>query len=193
MHKTEQSVMILSGQMGYEILLPANRLLRWNVQQETAFYTYLHVREDAMQLYGFDSWEERDFFLQLLNVSGVGPKGALAIIGQAAIATIHEAIIQENIGFLTKLPGVGKKTAQRLVLELKDKLPALSEHMGSMTIESVKAVDSTLAKDEIFDVLVSFGYHESEIRKIYPQLKQVANDLDEQALIKQALKLLSSV
>ena len=123
LHKSAASAVILAGNIGYEVILTANKLLRLAPMQEVELYTYLHVREDAMQLYGFDDWEEREFFLLLLNVSGVGPKVAMTILGQSTISGLHRAIAEENITFLTKVPGIGKKTAQRLVLELKDKLP----------------------------------------------------------------------
>ena len=127
LHKTQSSVMVLCGAVGYEVQIPAARLLKYSAQQQCEFYIYYHQREDAVQLFGFESWAEREFFMTLLNVSGIGPKGALAIIGQSTLSGLYQAISNENVEFLTKVPGIGKKTAQRLVLELKDKLPAMSE------------------------------------------------------------------
>ena len=124
LHKTQSSVMVLCGAVGYEVQIPAARLLKYSAQQQCEFYIYYHQREDAVQLFGFESWAEREFFMTLLNVSGIGPKGALAIIGQSTLSGLYQAISNENVEFLTKVPGIGKKTAQRLVLELKDKLPA---------------------------------------------------------------------
>ncbi|HEY8692560.1 MAG TPA: Holliday junction branch migration protein RuvA, partial [Chloroflexota bacterium] len=85
--------------------------------------TYLHVREDALQLYGFASPEEEELFEQILNVSGIGPKGALALVGAMAPAALHQAIQAGNVDVLKRVPGIGAKTAQRLILELKGKLP----------------------------------------------------------------------
>ncbi len=188
-HKTEQSIMISGGMIGYEVFLPVNRLLNYSVGEEREFYIYCHVREDALSLYGFDSWEERNFFLLLLNVSGVGPKGALAIIGESTLSGIYQAIAEENIAYLTKLSGIGKKTAQRLILELKDKLPQQSFASLAQPIVS----ESNDNHDDILAVLLSLGYHESEIRRIYPQLHDVMAAGDEQQIIKKALQLLAKI
>lgn len=193
LHKTPSSVVVLNGDIGYEIALPASRLFRYSLQQEIELYTYQYVREDALQLYGFDSWEEREIFLLLLNVSGVGPKGALAMVGQSTVSGLCQAIAEENMMFLTKMPGIGKKTAQRLILELKDKLPQM-EFNGSLPVDSPIVEDSTNAnKDDIYAVLMSLGYHESEIRRIYPQLKETMDSGDEQAVVKKALQLLAKI
>lgn len=192
LHKSAASAVILAGNIGYEVILTANKLLRLAPMQEVELYTYLHVREDAMQLYGFDDWEEREFFLLLLNVSGVGPKVAMTILGQSTISGLHRAIAEENITFLTKVPGIGKKTAQRLVLELKDKLPEESfDFAVTGDNEPAAAAGPSAAKNDIYAVLLTLGYHESEIRSIYPQLKDVINEGDEQAVIKKALQLLA--
>ena len=181
--------MISGGMIGYEVFLPVNRLLNYSVGEEREFYIYCHVREDALSLYGFDSWEERNFFLLLLNVSGVGPKGALAIIGESTLSGIYQAIAEENIAYLTKLSGIGKKTAQRLILELKDKLPQQSFASLAQPIVS----ESNDNYDDILAVLLSLGYHESEIRRIYPQLHDVMAAGDEQQIIKKALQLLAKI
>ena len=192
LHKTAASAVILAGNIGYEVLLPVNRLVSIIPQEDIELYTYLDVREDAIQLYGFDSWEEREFFLMLLNVSGVGPKVALTILGQGTVNGLHRAIAEENIAFLTKVPGVGKKTAQRLVLELKDKLPQESFDFAAGGEEMSPVLQETeVAKNDIYAVLLALGYHENEIRSIYPQLKPVIEQGDEQAVIKRALQLLT--
>lgn len=192
LHKTAASAVILSGDIGYEVLLPVSRLMSIVPQEDIELYTYLYVREDAIQLYGFNSWEEREFFLMLLNVSGVGPKVALTILGQGTVSGLHRAIAEENITFLTKVPGVGKKTAQRLVLELKDKLPQESFDFAADGDEIPQALLKTeVAKNDVYAVLLTLGYHENEIRSIYPQLKPVIEQGDEQAVIKRALQLLT--
>lgn len=192
LHKASTSAVILAGNIGYEVILTANKLLQLVPAQEVELYTYLHVREDAVQLYGFENWEEREFFLLLLNVSGVGPKVAMTILGQSTINGLHRAIAEENIAFLTKVPGIGKKTAQRLVLELKDKLPEESfAFLASEDSEPQTRAETGAAKNDIYAVLLTLGYHESEIRTIYPQLKEVIAQGDEQAVIKKALQLLA--
>lgn len=194
MHKTASSVMVLCGSVGYEVQIPANRILRYAPQQEAEFYIYYHQREDAVQLFGFESWAEREFFMTLLNVSGIGPKSALAMIGQSTLSGLYQAIAGENVDFLTKVPGIGKKTAQRLVLELKDKLPASAlEEFAAAGIEMPEVtVAPVMAKDDITEVLLGLGYHESEIRKIYPELKKLQG-ADEQTIIKKALQMLARI
>ena len=194
LHKTASSVMVLCGSVGYEVQVPASRLLRYTQQQPCEFYIYYHQREDAVQLFGLESWAEREFFMTLLNVSGIGPKGALAMIGQSTLSGLYQAIAGENVEFLTKVPGIGKKTAQRLVLELKDKLPASA--LAEFAAAGVELPDTVSApimqRDDITDVLLNLGYHESEIRKIYPELKKMQG-ADEQTIIKKALQLLARI
>ena len=192
LHKTASSIMVLCGAVGYEVQIPASRLLRYSNQQPCEFYIYYHQREDAVQLFGFESWAEREFFMTLLNVSDIGPKSALAMIGQSTLGGLYQAISNENVEFLTKVPGIGKKTAQRLVLELKDKLPASAlEEFAAAGIELPEVTAAPMmAKDDITEVLLNLGYHESEIRKIYPELKKLQ---DEQVIIKKALQLLARI
>ncbi|MBO5365322.1 MAG: Holliday junction branch migration protein RuvA [Peptococcaceae bacterium] len=194
LHKTQSSVMVLCGAVGYEVQIPAARLLKYSAQQQCEFYIYYHQREDAVQLFGFESWAEREFFMTLLNVSGIGPKGALAIIGQSTLSGLYQAISNENVEFLIKVPGIGKKTAQRLVLELKDKLPASAlEEFAAADIELPEVTAApVMAKDDITEVLLNLGYHESEIRKIYPELRKLQGK-DEQVIIKKALQLLARI
>ena len=194
LHKTASSIMVLCGAVGYEVQIPASRLMRYSIQQPCEFYSYYHQREDAVQLFGFESWAEREFFMTLLNVSGIGPKSALAMIGQSTLGGLYQAISNENVEFLTKVPGIGKKTAQRLVLELKDKLPASAlEEFAAAGIELPEVTAAPMmAKDDITEVLLNLGYHESEIRKIYPELKKLQGQ-DEQVIIKKALQLLARI
>jgi len=193
MHKTDSSVMVQGNNIGYEVLIPVNRLEYYTLNGEYDFYISTQVREDAITLYGFLSWEERDLFLLLLNVSGIGPKAALAIVGQISLAGLYQAVMNENITLLTNVPGIGKKTAQRLVLELKDRLPKEFHTTADDFAESI--TESTVAsnQDDVFAVLLSLGYKDSEIRSIYRQLKPMIGREDEQTIIKYALKLLAKV
>ena len=121
----------------------------------------------------------------------MGPKVAITILGQSTISGLHRAIAEENITFLTKVPGIGKKTAQRLVLELKDKLPEESFDFATEGGQIKETSGPGTAKNDIYAVLLTLGYHENEIRSIYPQLKDIIAQGDEQAVIKKALQLLA--
>ena len=192
-HKTDSSVMLQGGNIGYEVLIPTNRLEYYTLNGEYDFYISTQVREDAITLYGFLSWEERNLFLILLNVSGIGPKAALAIVGQVSLAGLYQAVLNENITLLTNVPGIGKKTAQRLILELKDRLP--KEFQATTDDFTGIITENTLPsnQDDIFAVLLSFGYKESEIRNVYKQLKPMIGKEEEQTIIKYALKLLAKI
>ena len=195
MHKTENSIVLLCGHIGYEILIPANRINQYKLNEEYPFYIVTHVREDAISLYGFDSWNERDMFLMLQNVSGIGSKSALAIVGQVTFSGLYQAVAQENIAMFTKIPGVGKKTAQRLVLELKDRFPKNIEFEFADAIipEITTNPETSMQKDDIYNVLLSLGYKEYEIRNIYGKIKPMIGVEEEQTIIKTALKLLTKI
>lgn len=193
LHKTASGVILLCGDVGYEVQVPQNRLPQYGLRQDCEFYIYYLQREDSVQLFGLESWAERDFFAVLLNVSGVGPKSALALLGQGSLDSLFQAIAGEDVSYLTQVPGVGKKTAQRLVLELKDKLPdsaaeAFSAAGGSMPETAAAAP----GREDIVEVLLNLGYHESEVRRIYPELKKMQGQ-DEQFIIKKALQLLARI
>jgi len=185
--KNITSIIIETSGLGYEVYVSLNNLHKYQLGEEVALVTYLHIREDLMQLYGFEDWEERDIFLLLINVSGVGPKGAMAILSHISIEQLKIAIATENLDVLTKLPGIGKKTAQRLLIELKDKMPVVPNEY-----EAVTGV-STVVGNELVEVLVSLGYQPLEVKKIIPQLLRDNPDADESVLIKKALQVLAKI
>lgn len=131
--------------------------------------TFLHVREDIMQLYGFRSAEEQELFEQVLNVSGIGPKGALALVGSMPPARLRETIQAANIDVLKRVPGIGAKTAQRLVLELKGKLaPDIAQLAPTGSPEA-----------ELADALSGLGYSASEVSAAVNYLKGLDLPLEE--------------
>ena len=192
--QNENSVIVLANGVGYEIFLPGVRSLNYAKGEKAEFYVYLYLREENLQLYGFNDWQEREIFVMLIAVSGIGPKAAMAILGELTVLGLYQAVVQENVNLLTKVPGIGKKTAQRLVLELKDKLAkkfagepiALSKNMA----EEMPANEISLAKDDIYQALLALGYQEREIKRIYPELKPLIGAVSEQEIIKKALLLL---
>lgn len=185
--KNSASLVIASNGLGYEVYVPLNDFHKFLEQDEIELVTYLHVREDLMQLYGFQKWEERDVFLLLINVSGIGPKGALAILSNISIQQLIQAIGTDDIGVLTKLPGVGKKTAQRLIIELKDKMPNSLPDNKEMFDESV------VLGSDLVDALVSLGYQSVEVKKILSQLLKEYPDKEESFLLKKALQILARI
>ena len=155
--------------------------------KEAQLFTYLSVREDALQLYGFRTEQEYDMFLALIGISGIGPKVALGILSSITISRLAAAITNQQTSVLTKLPGIGKKSAERLILELKDKLSFASAQDEQLTLTSdVPVGDDILSQTSA--ALESLGYTSGEIAAVLPKLSGIA---DVQAALKQALKLLA--
>ncbi|WEG14068.1 Holliday junction branch migration protein RuvA [Pullulanibacillus sp. KACC 23026] len=179
------SVVIANQGIGYLIYCP--NPYQFTQNQSATIYTHHYVREDAINLYGFKSREERQLFVQLLGVSGIGPKGALAVLATGETARVIEAIETEDERYLVQFPGIGKKTARQIILDLKGKFKSVSG-------PAVKQIDDTApdsarhAMEEAFQALQALGYSEKEITRISPELK--GKELTTEGYIKQALQLL---
>jgi len=174
--------------IGYRIFMPFGQLALLNVGQEVKAFTYLAVRDDALLLYGFLTRDYYNLFLQLITVSGVGPKVALGMLSAAKPDAFYLAIQSRDLKFLTKLPGIGKKTAERLLLELKDKV-------GGIDGEEISFADSTgtltgTVTDDAMAALVTLGYTNSEIIPVMKQIKD-RDKMKSDEIIRQALKLLA--
>lgn len=183
-------IVIENNGIGYQIYTPNPFLFSKNREIITV-YTYQHVREDSIALYGFKLREERALFIKLINVSGIGPKGALAILASGQPEHVIEAIESENEKYLLKFPGVGKKTARQMILDLKGKLtdimPNLTPDLFS-NFDSEETSVSTHSLQEALEALKALGYSEKEINKITPQLLKETCTTDQ--YIKKALQLL---
>ncbi|NQD67163.1 Holliday junction branch migration protein RuvA [Bacillus haikouensis] len=186
-------VVVENNGIGYQ-LNAANPFIYSKYQnQEIQIFTYQHVREDLIALYGFLALEEKLLFMKLLNVSGIGPKGALAILASGAPQQVISAIEEENESFLTKFPGVGKKTARQMILDLKGKLQdVVPDYFPNLFNEQDEAASGTAGKDEAFEegilALKALGYSDREIKKVTPKLKGEGLSADE--IIRKALQLL---
>ncbi len=168
--------------LGYEIDVPMSTFYNLPGLGETiTLFTHLVVREDAHLLYGFGSDDERRAFRQLLKISGVGPKLALSVLSGLSVADLAQTVAMQETGRLTKIPGVGKKTAERLVLELRDKLDHVPSVAGSSATPKANSGD-------VLNALLALGYNEREAQWA---LKQIPNDLNVSESIRQALKQLS--
>ncbi|WP_018924171.1 Holliday junction branch migration protein RuvA [Salsuginibacillus kocurii] len=177
--------------VGYLVLCPNPYSFQKHVGEQMKVFTYQHVREDAIQLYGFPTREERSLFEKLINVSGIGPKGALAILAAGHPDAVIEAIEQENETFLVKFPGVGKKTARQMILDLKGKVEPLFPHSSlieDQVSEEISATEEDKALAEAHEALKALGYAEKEIKKITPELQKESLDADE--YVKKALRLM---
>jgi len=167
--------------VGYRIAMPTGSLAALPADGDTVtVHTHLHVREDEMSLFGFESPAERELFEKLITVSGVGPKVALAALSSFAPDALASAIASEDVALISSIPGVGKKTAQRMILDLKDKLEG-----GAMPSAVTTAV-GTDATTEARDALLSMGFSSAEIAAALKGFEGVAGDT--QALLRHALK-----
>jgi len=151
-------VVIDAGGVGYGINTSLNSSCSVKMGQEVTFYTYLHVREDIFELYGFITRAELNCFKQLIGVSGVGPKAALAILGTVTPERLSLCIISGDEKALCAAPGVGKKLAQRIILELKDKMNATSSDIAAGISEVSAGVGAGNAASDAIDALVALGY-----------------------------------
>lgn len=168
--------------VGYELDVPMSTFYNLPATGErVSLHTHLAVREDGHFLYGFASEAERASFRQLLKISGIGARTALAVLSGLSAADLAQAVTLQETGRLTKIPGIGKKTAERLLLELKDKLPK------TLTL-SASAAPADDSGADIFNALLALGYNEKEAQAA---LKQLPGGIGVSDGIRQALKLLS--
>ncbi|MCZ0702373.1 Holliday junction DNA helicase RuvA [Natronobacillus azotifigens] len=187
---TDLVVIIEVNGVGYEIICANPLKFQHKLGEIVKIHTYHHVREDAQILYGFEKIDEKTLFSQILNVSGIGPKGALAIVGNAGVEEFTLAIEEENEKFLTGFPGVGKKTARQMILDLKGKLPFVITQTANDQGQTVSS-PTTITKEvtEAIEALKSLGYSDRELKAITPALKQEnTKSIDE--LIRKGLALL---
>lgn len=182
LEKTPPLVLIDCNGVGYECEVPMSTFYNLpGVGEKVVMLTHFVVREDAQLLYGFGSSQERATFRQLLKVNGIGAKSALSILSGLSIDELVQAVALQETTMLTRVPGVGKKTAERLLLELKDKF----------TIDGVAAMNSTQPKSassDILNALLALGYNE---REALASVKLLDKEISVTDGIKQALKLLS--
>lgn len=182
-------VTVENGGIGYQIFTPNPFLFQVNEMEEITVYTYHHVREDISALFGFLSRQDKDLFKKLLSVSGIGPKGALAVLASGDTAGLIRAVEEENEKFLVKFPGVGKKTARQMILDLKGKLNDLAtdETFTLFTHEKhEQRTENEKAMQEAKEALKVLGYAEREINKVLPTL--AGENLATDQYIKKALQ-----
>jgi len=189
----EDSVVIQVNGMGYQVFVPQPESYKDKMEDTCFVYTHHYMREDWMGLFGFQTKEERDLFRLFLSVSGIGPKVALSMMAQVEPNQVIQAIIREDDKTLMKMPGVGKKTAQRMILDLKDKVKDFS--LADKTFDKIEDNKSQRITDEkgsqLQEALKSLGYHEQEVQKaIYQLTDSIGKGEPLEGLIKKALHIL---
>jgi holliday junction DNA helicase RuvA len=180
---TNGEVLVEVGGVGYRVLVPLSAVPGLEPAANAFLFTHLHVREDAMVLFGFPTRDERDTFEALIGATGVGPKLALAILSVHGPNALRRALADDDLDALTLVPGVGKRTAQRLLVELKSRLevPDLD-----LTVPSGNGHGN--ARSEVRDALTGLGYTPEEVRDVLAQLGEAGGVED---LLRDALRLLA--
>jgi Holliday junction DNA helicase RuvA len=194
-HRELDYVVIDVSGIGYRVFCPNPFALTHTDKEDVTLFIHYHVREDAHLLFGFGTREEQSLFRLLLDVTGIGPKVALGILAGGRPEAVIAAITQENIAFLMKLPGIGKKTAQRIILDLKDKLGAAGYVAASaVTFDSVSggvSMEGGMAWSEAKEGLMTLGYTETEADRAWYQIKAKVKPEDSvDAVMKLALQAL---
>lgn len=185
----QDQIVLENHGIGYGIMVPASVSEQVNVgEQNKKIYTYLHVREDAMQLYGFLSKSDLEMFKLLITVSGIGPKGALGVLSVLSANDLKFAILAGDVKTICSAPGIGKKTAEKTILELKDKVTVEDafEERITQTTDSDKSSADGVKKDAI-DALVALGYSQTEALKAINQI-EILPDMDAEQILKLGLK-----
>ena len=172
-------IVVNNNGVGYNVFMPASQIDTLNVDETVRVFTYLNVREDAMQLFGFLTRDDLEVFKLLITVNGIGPKGGIAVLSTITTDDLRVAVISEDAKAISKAPGIGAKTAQKVIIELKDKL----------NLEDVlePKLDDNNSMSEAVMALVALGYSQADA---YRAVKSIDNieELDVENVIKMALK-----
>lgn len=178
---TDEAVIIDKNGIGIKIMMPSSALDNLSQGEDRTIYTDLVVREDDISLYGFDSLHQRQMYLLLRTVSGIGPKVAMNILGGMDSNILQKSILVEDLTVLTQAPGVGKKTAQRIIVELKDKL----SNLGFDESLDLKEMPQESMGNPAMEALMQLGYQKSEAEKM---LRNIDQSQPIEKVLRQALK-----
>lgn len=169
-YKNEDFVVVSSNGVGYKVFISEKTYFNIKDKKEAEFYTHLHTREDIMDLYGFETMEEMKFFEAILSVSGIGPKVGLAILAQGTVTDIKKAVAKNDILFFNAVSGIGRKKAERFIMEIKDKIEVMLPEKENINIKD---------GEEIIEALKQLGYSSKEaigiVREI-PDSKKKTED-----------------
>ncbi|MGN0321761.1 MAG: Holliday junction branch migration protein RuvA [Oliverpabstia sp.] len=187
----EQSVMIDNHGIGYRIFVPSSAFSgALPIGKEVKIYTYLSVKEDAMQLYGFLTRDDLRMFRMLLGVNGIGPKAGLGILSALTADELRFAVLADDAASIAKAPGIGKKTAQKLILELKDKLnleDAFEQKLANQAAGDISAADAGSQIQEAVQALTALGYPGTEALRAVKKVEG-AESMTVEEILKAALK-----
>lgn len=186
----ENYIVLEVGNIGYEIFLPSSAILLLPSRgSDLKVYTYMQVRDDGISLFGFLSQDDLDIFKLLITVNGIGPKGALGVLSGITADELRFAILAEDVKKLSTAPGIGKKTASKIILELKDKLNLETAFEQTLANESIKAEGHDISgkREEAIQALTVLGYSSTDAFKIVNQL-EITPEMTSEEILKQCLK-----
>lgn len=176
--KSGEFLYIENNSITWEVVVPSYSGLP-AIGQDIVIYTYLYHREDTMQLYGFFDIQSRELFLQLIKVQGIGPKQAVKILSSANSESLSRFILDNDISNLSSIPGIGKKTAQKILLTLKDKLVTTTEKLSD-----------NVEHEDLINALIDMGFERDKIKKVLPEVeKQLSDKLPKEEKEKEMLRL----
>ena len=187
----EDTIIVETGGIGVEIHVPLTLIGSLpHIGDELKIYTYFKVAEDSMSLYGFENRRDLDMFGQLIAISGIGPKGALAILSTLSPDELRMAVLAGDVKAISAAQGIGAKTAQRVILELKDKISA-EDLLGSAGYKNTASVNSneSTASSEAVEALIALGYTGSQALRAVREV-EIDDSMDSEAVLKAALKYL---
>ncbi len=193
--KQATSVILDVGGVGYEVTIPVTTFYDLEeIGGQVSLRIYTHVREDALQLYGFRTARERELFMLLISVSGIGPKSGIAMLSGMSADEIITALRTNNLARLTSIPGVGRKTAERLVIELRDRMaalssPALEEELAAQAKGAPPSEDAL--REDTLSALLNLGYQKPAAEKALTQAVTDGGELTVELLLRRSLRLLS--
>ena len=170
----DNAIILEIGGIGLRVFVPNPLVSKARIGEDYSLQTYLSVREDALNLYGFETGADRDLFSHLISVSGVGPKAALAVLSSLDLETIHSAVFNDQDEILSRVPGIGKKTALKIILSLKDRLKP------SSNLEKIAALSDS--DSEVLAALTALGYSVVEAQRAIQSIPKDAPELVEERL-----------
>ena len=193
LEKEANTVIVDVNGVGYEVMIPLSTFYDLGeIGEDVSLRIFTYVREDVLQLFGFKTIRERELFLLLISVSGIGPKSAITALSGMSADEIIGAIRSNNLARLNSIPGVGKKTAERLVIELRDKIVKLSAVAAEeMKAEGIPQVSGDMVYDDALSALTNLGYHYNAAEKALKQAMQEGTEMSVQKLLRRSLQLLA--
>ncbi|MDY0212909.1 MAG: Holliday junction branch migration protein RuvA [Desulfuromonadaceae bacterium] len=185
-HKSPEHVIIETNGVGYSVDIPLSSYYSLPEEGQATLYIHTHVREDILRLYGFLTLAEKETFILLIGISGIGPKASLNILSHMSCADLHQALLSEDAARLTTVPGIGKKTAERLILELREKIRKL---VTAKSIQGQEPFTPTLrdSSADALSALISLGYKEKQARGVLEKM-EIGAQTSTQEILKQALQ-----